>query len=249
MSMAARSRLVRTGENRFAPHAFLIRLQTEMKEFPPDLAALVSEARRLVGDDRRVWCTASDTFESHVVQRRGLLLGGAYSPHFLRDTSAMSWDVPWTVRLRHCRVLVCSHAAQEPLASWLPLMEAVAATGESLLVVTETIGTELLNTFVVNAFKQTLPVCVVRGGRNRAASPPPGAQFATPPASPDQLLRIDEVWVRRTATACFPAAGDPLASAAALENFAIIETGGENHEDQYDRLRVLMRELQRGGDT
>jgi hypothetical protein len=72
-----------------------------------------------------------------------------------------------------------------------------------------------------------------------------GAQFATPPASPDQVLRIDDVWVRRTATVCFPAAGDALSSAAALQDFVVIETGGENHEDQFDRLRFLMRELQR----
>ncbi len=52
------------------------------------------------------------------------------------------------------------------------------------------------------------------------------------------------MWIRRTATACFPDAGDPLSSAAALQNLAIIETGGENHEDQYARLRFLMRELQ-----
>jgi hypothetical protein len=52
------------------------------------------------------------------------------------------------------------------------------------------------------------------------------------------------VWVRRTGTACFPASSDPLSSAAALEDFAIIETGGENHDDQYDRLRFLMHEFQ-----
>jgi hypothetical protein len=80
--------------------------------------------------------------------------------------------------------------------------------------------------------------------RDRSGGPAAGRQFATPPASPDQLLRIDEVWVRRTATVCFPNAGDPLLSTAAVQDFAIIETGGENHEDQYDRLRFLMRELQ-----
>lgn len=122
-------------------------------------------------------------------------------------------------------------------------MESVAGAGEALLVVTETIGSELLSTFIVNAFKGTLPVCVVHPARDRSGSSA-GAQFATPPAGPDQLLRIDEVWIRRTATACFPTPSDPLSSAAALQNFAVIETGGENHEDQYDRLRFLMRELQ-----
>jgi len=207
----------------------------------PDLLALVSEGRRLVADDRHIWCSASETFDSRLVQRRGVLLGGALSPHFLRDSTATSWDIPWAVRLRHCRVVVCDKAAHEPLAAWLPLMESVAGAGEALLVVTESIGSELLSTFVVNAFKGTLPVCVVRPAGSAAAA----TRFGIPPTTPDQLLRIDEVWVRRTATACFPKADEPLSSTAALQNFAIIETGGENHEDQYDRLRFLVRELQR----
>ncbi len=173
------------------------------------------------------------------------MLGGAFSPHFLRDSTATSWETPWTVRLRHCRVVICDQAAREPLAAWLPLMESVAGSGESLLVVTETIDSELLATFIVNACKGTLPVCVVHPVRGRSGNALAGAQFATPPAGPDQLLRIDDVWVRRTATVCFPKAGDPLSAAAALQDFVVIETGGENHEDQFDRLRFLMRELQR----
>jgi hypothetical protein len=212
---------------------------------PSDLLPLIAEARRLVPDDRHIWCSASETFGSRLTQRRGLLLGGALSPHFLRDSAAMCWDTPWTVRLRHCRVVVCDKAAHQPLAAWLPLMESVARAGESLLVVTETIDSELLATFIVNAFKGTLPVCAVYPVRGRSGNPAPGTQFSTPPAGVDQLLRIDDVWIRRTATVCFPTAGDPLSSAGALQDFGVIETGGENHEDQFDRLRFLMRELQR----
>lgn len=185
-----------------------------MDDLPPDLLTLISEARGLVPDDRQIWCSASETFDSRLVQRRGVLLGGAFSPHFLRDASTMSWDIPWAVRLRHCRVLVCNKAAHEPVAAWLPLMEKVAAAGEALLIVTETICTELLSTFVVNALKGTLPVCVVRPTRDGYVSPAPGTQFAAPPTGPDQLLRIDDVWVRRTATVCFPKEGDTLSSAA-----------------------------------
>jgi hypothetical protein len=214
-----------------------------MSACPPDLLPLIAEARRLAPDDRHIWCSASDTFDSRLKQRRGLLLGGALSPHFLRDSTATNWDTPWTVRLRHCRVVICDKAAHEPLAAWLPLMESVVAAGESLLVVTETIDSELLATFIVNAFKGTLRVRVVHP--RRSGNPAAGAQFATPPTGLDQLLRIDDVWVRRTATVCFPDVGDPLSSAAALQDLVVIETGGENHEDQHDRLRFLMRELQR----
>lgn len=198
-------------------------------------------------DERYIWCTASETFASRIVSRRGLLLGGAYSPHFLRDASAMRWETPWSVRLRHCRIAVCGRAAQEPLSAWLPLMEKVAGAGESLLVVTDAIDSELLATFVVNAFKGTLSVCVSHPIQKRSDGIAAGAELATPPTDPAQLLRVEEIWARRTATVCFPNATDSLASAPALQGFAIIETGGENHEDQYDRLRFLMRELQQDG--
>ena len=52
----------------------------------------------------------------------------------------------------------------------LGIMEGIAAAGESLLVVTETIGSELLRTLVVNALKATLSVCVVRPARDRFGS-------------------------------------------------------------------------------
>jgi hypothetical protein len=218
-----------------------------MNDWPNDLSKLVAEARALVPDDRHIWCSVSDTFTSRLLQRRGLLLGGAISPHFLRDASATSWDVPWAVRLRHCRVLVCDHkAAHEPVAAWLPLMETIAKSGEALLIVTETIDSELLSTVVVNALKETLRVCVVHPAGERG-NPAPGSRFSSPPANADQLPRIDDVLIRRTASVCFPKPDEPLASAPALQNFAVIETGGENHEDQYERLRFLMRELQRRG--
>ncbi|CAN5780444.1 hypothetical protein BH20VER1_BH20VER1_26310 [soil metagenome] len=216
-----------------------------MDEQPHDLLALLAEARQIVPDDRHIWCTASETFDSRIVPRRGLLLGGAISPYFLRDAGTMSGEIPWAVRLRHCRVVVCSQAAHEPLAAWLPLMESAAGAGESLLVVTESIGSELLQTFLVNTFKGTLRACVVHPARDRYASPGAGAQLVTPPPGVDQLPRIDEVWVRRGASGCFPNANDPAWSAATLQNFAMIETGGENYDDLLDRLRFLMRGLQR----
>lgn len=181
-----------------------------------------------------------------------MLLGGALSPHFLRDTPGMWSEIPWAVRLHHCRMVVCDKAAHEPLAAWLPLLEGVAKAGESLLVVTETIGSELLRTLIVNSLKGTLPVCVVHPPRDRRGNPAPGAESlaracATPPPQHDQLPRIGEVWVRRTATALLLSAEEAAVAAAGLQNFAVIETGGENHEDQYSRLRFLMQELQQSG--
>jgi len=220
-----------------------------MSHFCSDLVARVAKARQIVPDDRYIWCRAADTFDTALVQRHGLLLGGAFSPHFLRDSTAVGCDTPWAVQLRRCRVLTCNHLAKQPIGSWLPLMEKVAAEGESLLVVTDSIGSELLNTFVVNAIRGTLPVCVVHPAGDRSGRTTTRAQFAAPWISPEQLPRVEEVWIRRTASVCFPSAGEPLSSSAAIQTFAIIETGGENHEDQSARLRFLMQELQQPGNS
>src|SRR5437867_12637900 len=101
-----------------------------------DLLEVLAEVRRSVPDNRSIWGMAADGFETTVSHRHGLLLGGAWSPHFLRDTGTSWWDVPWTMHLWNPRVVVIEKA-REPLPAWLPLMEAIAQAGESLLLVTE----------------------------------------------------------------------------------------------------------------
>lgn len=216
-----------------------------------DLQSLLAQARRSVADDRFIWCCASDTFESTITVRRGMLLGGALSPHFLRDTDNMWSNTPWTVRLERCRVAVCSTpAAQEPLQSWVPVLEGAVKAGESFLVIAEAMGSEMIRTLAVNLLKGTLGVCAVKPARTRYGQLEPGIEsLGMPaqevPARPDKLPLVPEVWIRRTAAVIFPALTDTAPDRSSLRDFAIIETGGENHEDQYDRLRWLMRELQK----
>lgn len=116
--------------------------------------------------------------------------------------------------------------------------------GESLLVVTDTIGTELLHTFAVNALRATLPVCVVRPMQNLTGGFGASGSADKPPVQHDRLPRMSEAWIRRTATALFPAAGEIAVPDSTLQNFVLIETGGENHDGQQARLRFLMHELQ-----
>src|SRR4051794_14756138 len=100
-----------------------------------DLSDILAEVMPGVPDNRFIWCVAADGFETTVSRRQGLILGGAWSPHFLRDGADSWWDVPWTMRLWAPRILAIEKAAA-PLQQWLPLMEAVAKAGESLLIVT-----------------------------------------------------------------------------------------------------------------
>ena len=116
-----------------------------------DVLNILAEVRVSVPNSRFIWCIAADGFETTVAHRQGLVLGGAWSPHFLRDGRDLWSDVPWTVRLWRPRIVTIDKATT-PLSHWLPLMEAIAGAGESLLVVTREISTELLQTIIVNSF-------------------------------------------------------------------------------------------------
>jgi hypothetical protein len=117
-----------------------------------DLAQLLTELLGSMPDSRSVWCKPGIRFETTVTRRKGLRIGGAWSPIFLRD--------PGTLQLLRPRV-VFVETALNPLKEWLPLMEGVQREYESLLLVTNDIDLMLLLTFIMNARKETLSCCVV----------------------------------------------------------------------------------------
>jgi len=84
-----------------------------------DLRDVLAEVSRNVADSRLIWCTTADGFETTVSSRRGLILGGAWSPHFLRDREAAWWDVPWTMKLQAPTIVTIEKAVM-PLSEWMP---------------------------------------------------------------------------------------------------------------------------------
>lgn len=213
-----------------------------------DLINILAEAMPGVPDNRFIWCVAANSFETTVSHRQGLILGGALSPHFLRDGGDLWWDVPWTMQLWKPRIVTIERAIA-PLSQWLPLMEAIAKAGESLLVVTKEISTELLQTIIVNALKKTLSCCAIRAAENQPGygygSPIPAVPWEfveAPPQSADRLPQAAEAWIRRTSTVLFPASVNEWRWS--LSDVTIISVAGENHDDQQDRLRFLVKKIQ-----
>lgn len=204
-----------------------------------DLAEVLSEIRRRGVDSQHIWCKASDVFENVVEDRRGLVLGGAWSPHFLRDTENSTDGIPWMKRLLHPRI-VAVEKATEKLADWLPLMEAIAGAGESLVLATREISTEMLHTLIVNSVKGTLPSVVIHLEEDGI----PGALgevLDSIPSSTDSVPRAGEAWIRRTGTAVFPPAGERWDD---LQDLEIVSVGGESFEHMQARLRYMVRAIQ-----
>ena len=203
-----------------------------------DLFATLQQVRGSVPDDRHIWGALADGFETVCVRRRGLLLGGAHSPLFLRDRPA-SADVPWTITLRNVRVLPCESGALADFRVWLPVLEAAAQARESLLFVSTTIDPEFLRTLLVNFLQNTLSACVVHPLAGRAA----GRALSAPPAQLSEWPLFAEARVRRSVSVLFPAEAE-AAAAPHLTDVAEIRVGGSHFEDQMDRLRFLLNELE-----
>jgi hypothetical protein len=142
--------------------------------------------------------------------------------------------------------IVTIEKAVMPVSEWLPLMEAIAQAGTSLLLVTRDVSTELLRTFIANALKETLSCCVVQMAEDLAGwgvpviSTPWGV-LGTPPKKANGLPQAAEAWIRRTATVLFPA---PASEWLPAQDITIISVGGRNHDNQHDRLRFLVEEIQ-----
>jgi hypothetical protein len=204
-----------------------------------DLIDLLTEVRRRGVDNRLIWSKASDVFESSITHRQALLLGGAWSPQFFREADDSLDTVPLMRRLSFPRIVVAEKAT-EKLAEWLPLMEAIAQAGESLLLVTKEISTEMLHTLIVNSAKGTLNNAVIH--LEREGTPDVlGKVWSSPPTSTERLVRASEAWVRRTGTAVLPPAGEQWKG---MEDLEIIAAGGESLHHQRDRMRYLMKAIQ-----
>jgi hypothetical protein len=197
-----------------------------------DLRELLDRTLETVPDSRFVWCIASYHFETTVARRPGLLLGGAWSPQLLGETSDL-WPVPWTMTLQQPRVLVIERVTA-PFWKWLPLLEGAAKAEESLVVAAEEIGDDFLRTLVANLERRTIKATAVRS--TAGFSSPLGSASADPPNDHRALPRVKEAWIRKGASVVFPWNDADWPSTPEI---AIIEVGGEDSEDQRGRLRFL----------
>jgi hypothetical protein len=221
-----------------------------------DLKVVLSEVRRSVPDDRYIWCVPADGFDTTVSSRKGILLGGSWSPLFLRGIpsfgmpySELGWcNVPYTMFLSNPYVAAIEEEAPSCLQDWLAVMEDIAEAKGSVIVATQKApsGT-LLRTMLVNSLRGSLPSCAVCRSnvlpqgllRSVGGLSKPDKGF---PSSAVGLPKADEGWIRRTASVLFSASCEDWDSMTS--EVAIVSVGGDSYDDQQDRLRFLMREIQ-----
>lgn len=207
----------------------------------PDLLGLIEST----AGAKSIWCTTSLEFETRLTRRKGVILGGAWSPQFIRE-SEQTWAVPFVRLLDRRPKVLFTEAVGGNFMDWLPMLEALNKAGQSLLVVTERIHEPVLRCFIVNSVSGAVDICVVHLNQRIAdRSIIFGKPLYGPPSDIGVLPAISEAWIRKDSTLVLLDSPDDFRSVA--EEVFIIEVGGDDFEDQQARLRYASDIIRRRG--
>jgi chaperonin GroEL len=130
------------------------------------IGELISEAMERVGKDGVVTVEESKTLQTELEIVEGMQFDrGYFSPYFLTNADRMEAILDEPLILLHEKKI----AAMRDL---LPLLEQVAGSGRSLLIIAEDIEGDALPTLIVNKLRGTIKVCAVKspafGDRRKA---------------------------------------------------------------------------------
>ncbi|SDH62309.1 chaperonin GroEL [Actinokineospora alba] len=130
------------------------------------IGALLGEAIEKVGEDGVITVEESSTLATELVITEGVQFDKGYvSAHFATDLESQE------AVLEDCYVLLHRDKISA-LADLLPILEKVAESGKSVLIVAEDVEGEALSTLVVNALRKTIKAVAVKapffGDRRKA---------------------------------------------------------------------------------
>ena len=204
----------------------------------PDIEEVIEDARKSVGRLQGVWCDRATGFETKISRRRGLVIGGVWSPQFLRE-SVDDWPVSFVRRLNFSYVLVGSSLSAS-VSDWLPLLEIVAKRKDRLLLTVEQLDDAVLRMLIMNYLRGNIEVCVARLNNSlNAATALLGKSFQVPPGDEKELPTIQDAFVRRDASLLL--VEENAGQSLALDDIALVEIGGSDYEEQNLRLAYAYR--------
>jgi chaperonin GroEL len=122
----------------------------------PAVAEIVAEAMRKVGKDGIFTLEEAKTLETQLEIVGGMEFGGGYlQPYFVTDPDRMEAVLE--------RPYILSYEKKiSSMRDLLPLLEQIAKSGKSLLIIAGDVEGEALATLVVNKLRGTLQVCAVK---------------------------------------------------------------------------------------
>lgn len=233
----------------------------------PDLLEIFNYTKSRIPDPDCIWYKPALGFVSNVTFKKGLVLGGTHSPlYIMKEPSGVPlWTkVPYVFWASSVRILV-SETITSSVNNWLPFMESLAQLGESLVIITPGIeNDELLTVFIVNTHKSTLRVCPILPQKpyldnlesfaeqladlqqinpRFAKKILPFIRTGEAPAKDirEYLPIIENIWIRTYASVAFPKSEETRGSL--LHDIAIINVGGDNYDEQQEKLCVLAQTI------
>lgn len=155
-----------------------------------EIGQLVGRALDEAGLDGAVTIEESKTGETYLDIVEGIQFNQGYkSPYFVTDNDTM------TTVLENVLILFADQKLTD-IKALIPMLNAVAASDKSLLIVAEDIGGEVISTLVVNKIRAGFKVAAVRapefGDRRKAALEDMAILTGGTVVSPDKGMRIDK---------------------------------------------------------
>lgn len=237
-----------------------------LPDYHDDLEQLFTELRHTVRDSRAVWCKLGTRFETTVTRRKGFRIGGAWSPNFLAGPgpllltrarvlfveTALNPVQEWLPLLEGVQreyeslLLVTDEIDPALLATFL--INARKDVLSCCVAHPAPLSGPPRSASVTAAKPEGLQLSLPDSGLGRRGrgseknsgvaglGEPPGKGRHSPPKRADEVYLAEEVLVRKGAGVVFPSAQEWSGS---LEDFAVIEVGGDHSEDQQARLRFV----------
>ncbi|HEY9684853.1 MAG TPA: hypothetical protein V6C86_24965 [Oculatellaceae cyanobacterium] len=211
-------------------------------DLPEDLKRFLNQATMF--HPSRIWAKASYTYDTKISYRKGMVIGGAYSPYFLQEREAqprMGWsDVGGAILPRSRMILADSVPEYANIAEWITFLQGLAKEREGLLVMVDNfLQEELLATLLINNVRNVLQASIVKQPDFPGSTRVPTTKAAV--LDRNQLPVASAVWVRKESSLAFVEKneGPPIP----VVECAVIEVGGKDIEDIRTRLQLVQKTI------
>ena len=208
------------------------------QDLPEDLKRFLNQATMF--HPARIWAKASFTFDTKISYRKGVVLGGAYSPYFMQEREAqprMGWnDVGGTTLAKSRLIFAESVPEYTNMGDWITFLQTIAKDREGLLIVVDSFShEELLSTLLINNLKNMLQAVVVKQPDLPGVDRVPSTKTAI--LDRFQLPLASAVWIRKDSSIVFAekTEGPPIPPVEC----AVIEVGGKDADDIRQRTQLL----------
>jgi hypothetical protein len=208
------------------------------EQLPDDLKRLLDQASMF--HPARIWGKASQTYDTKISYRKGVVFGGSVSPFFLQEREAtpkLGWADVGGTTLGKSRIILAETVPESAnLNEWLTFLQTVAKEREGLfIVVTSFLHEEILSTLLINNLKNILQVVVVKHPQSAGIKKLPTTTL--PVLSRLQLPVASGAWIRKDSSIVFQdrTIENPLATIEC----AVIEVGGKDASDITRRVALL----------